>query len=224
MDANLLMRFNFWALGRMGRCPYFQVKGACIYENFEEFSMRMAWRLNAAMPPNVMRHNGACVRRRQRGPSNWLTRWLCALRSPLHPEVRIVSPGRHPGRQPAGVRAVLGCVRAHFHSSHALTDSQLRRRCSFVKFLLALVKPFMSNKLKDRVLLLGKELAVFSQEMDPTQLPPCVTHAATQHQPLHMRCIDQPPRASARREFGGTLEEDPMSWFDEQVALEAAGH
>ena len=104
------------------------------------------------------------------------------------------------------------------------THSQLRRRCSFVKFLLALVKPFMSNKLKDRVLLLGKELTVFSQEMDPAQLPPCVTHAAAQHQSLRVHSADEPPRVPARREFGGTLEEDPMCWFDEQIALEAAGH
>ena len=34
LDANLLMRWNFWSLGRLGRCPYFQVFGASIYENF----------------------------------------------------------------------------------------------------------------------------------------------------------------------------------------------
>jgi hypothetical protein len=64
LDANVMMRWNFWrartrsvhtclalvvhrishtqgpsscvrrSLQRMGRCPYFQVLGACIYENF----------------------------------------------------------------------------------------------------------------------------------------------------------------------------------------------
>ena len=43
-----------WALGRMGRCPHFQVKGASIYENFEGFSLMQSVKLNASMPPSVM--------------------------------------------------------------------------------------------------------------------------------------------------------------------------
>ena len=53
------MRWNMWALGRMSRDPYFQVRGASIYENFEGFSFAQSMRLNAAMPPHIMRANCA---------------------------------------------------------------------------------------------------------------------------------------------------------------------
>jgi hypothetical protein len=62
--------------------------------------------------------------------------------------------------------------------------------------LWALVRPFMSAKLRGRVRLLGDDTGAFAKEMDPELLPP---------------------------EFGGSLSEDPMAWFDEQCALEAAG-
>jgi hypothetical protein len=45
--------------------------------------------------------------------------------------------------------------------------------------------------------LLGKDVSAFGGVMDEAGLPV---------------------------EFGGTLDEDPMAWFDEQCALEAGGH
>jgi hypothetical protein len=41
-------------------------------------------------------------------------------------------------------------------------------------FMWALVRPFMSAKLKARVRLLGTDFGAFAAEMDPALLPPCV--------------------------------------------------
>ena len=135
-----------WALGRMGRCPYFQVHGAAIYENFADFSMRQSFKLNAAMPPWVMRANFHYIQK-------------CA--------------------------------------AYRLGGIYVANQPAFMNFLWALVRPFMTPKMRERVHLLGKDVSAFAGVMDEAQLPV---------------------------EFGGTLQEDPMAWFDEQCALEAAGH
>ncbi len=44
----------------------------------------------------------------------------------------------------------------------------------FMTFMWALVRPFMSAKLKARVRLLGTDFGAFATEMDPALLPPCV--------------------------------------------------
>lgn len=66
----------------------------------------------------------------------------------------------------------------------------------FLTWMYALVKPFMSKKMKSRVHLLGSDVSLLAQHMDPTLLPP---------------------------ELGGSSSESPMAWFDEQCALEAQG-
>lgn len=63
-------------------------------------------------------------------------------------------------------------------------------------FLMAVVKPFMSDKMKKRVNLMGGDRSALEQIIDPAKLPP---------------------------ELGGTLEEAPTAWLDEQIALEAQG-
>lgn len=61
-----------------------------------------------------------------------------------------------------------------------------------------MVRPFMSAKMRGRVHLLGPDVSVFAAEMgDAARLP---------------------------AEFGGTMAEDAMAWFDEQCALEARGY
>ena len=135
-----------WALGRMGRCPYFQVFGASIYENFEGFSLLQSVKLNATMPPSVMRANFHYIQK-------------CA--------------------------------------AYRLGGIWVAKQPRFMNIMWALVRPFMSAKLRERVHLLGPEVSRFAAEMDAAALP---------------------------AEFGGSLEEDPMAWFDEQCALEAAGH
>ena len=66
----------------------------------------------------------------------------------------------------------------------------------FLTWMFALVKPFMSQKMKSRVHLLGSDVSLLAQHMDPTLLPP---------------------------DLGGSSTESPMAWFDEQCALEAQG-
>jgi hypothetical protein len=135
-----------WALRRMGRCPHFQVKGAAIYENFEGFSLLQSVKLNASMPPSVMRANFHFIQK-------------CA--------------------------------------AYRLGGIWVANQPRFMNVLWALVRPFMSVKMRERVHLLGPQVSAFAAEMDAALLPP---------------------------EFGGTLDEDPVAWFDEQCALEAAGH
>ncbi len=66
----------------------------------------------------------------------------------------------------------------------------------FMSFLWALVRPFMSAKMRGRVHLLGADVSKLAEHMDPALLPP---------------------------ELGGTCADDPMAWLDEQIALEAQG-
>ena len=146
LDANTLMRWNVWALGRMGRCPYFQVYGASIYENFAGFSMMQSLTLNASMPPSMMR---------------------------------------------ASFHYIQKCA------AYRLGGIWVANQPKFMSVMWALVRPFMSAKMRERVHLLGANTAAFTAEMDASRLP---------------------------AEFGGSLEEDAMAWFDEQCALEAAGH
>ena len=130
---------------RLARCPYLQVHGACVYENFEVFSFAQAMKFNSSMPPAAMRANFHYMQK-------------CA--------------------------------------AYRLGGILVANQPAFMTFMWALVRPFMSAKMRSRVRLLGKDLAAFATEMEPQLLPP---------------------------EFGGSLQEDPMAWFDEQCALEAAG-
>ena len=47
----------------------------------------------------------------------------------------------------------------------------------FMSILWALVRPFMSAKLKQRVRFLGTDVDAFTKEMDPALLPPCAPDA-----------------------------------------------
>lgn len=67
---------------------------------------------------------------------------------------------------------------------------------SVMSYLWAAVRPFMSEKMKKRVHLLGGDRSFLQSVIDPEKLPP---------------------------ELGGTLEEAPTAWLDEQIALEAQG-
>lgn len=49
------MRYLIWSLRRALRCPYQQVYGSVVYENYERFSFRKAAKLSVAMPPSVLR-------------------------------------------------------------------------------------------------------------------------------------------------------------------------
>ena len=145
LDANTMMRWNFWSMRRLAKCPYLQVHGAVVMENFEVFSFAQAMRFNSSMPPAAMRANFHYMQK-------------CA--------------------------------------AYRLGGIFVANQPVFMTFMWALVRPFMSAKMRSRVRLLGKEVDAFAREMDAALLPP---------------------------EFGGTLQEDQMAWFEEQLALEAAG-
>jgi hypothetical protein len=66
---------------------------------------------------------------------------------------------------------------------------------SYMTFLWALVRPFMSQKMKARVHFIGAHTSAFHDFIDPAVLPP---------------------------EFGGSLEEDPSAWLDAKIMAEAA--
>jgi hypothetical protein len=89
----------------------------------------------------------------------------------------------------------------------------------------ALVRPFMSAKMKSRVRLLGKDFGAIAAEMDASQLPPCVPADYPCCVLACVRVLRMCVCVCVRgcREFGGTLEESPMAWFEEQLAEEAAG-
>jgi hypothetical protein len=93
-------------------------------------------------------------------------------------------------------------MRANFHYVQKCTGFRLGaivvvHQPAFMTFMWAIARPFMSKKMRDRVMLLGDGFERLHKEiMDPTNLPP---------------------------EFGGTSTEDPLAWFEEQLALEARG-
>ena len=66
---------------------------------------------------------------------------------------------------------------------------------AYMSFIWAVVRPFMSEKMKSRVHFIGKDTSAFHDFIDPAVLPP---------------------------EFGGTLEEAPTAWLDGKIAAEAA--
>jgi hypothetical protein len=49
VPAETMMRWNSWALERLGRDPYFQVFGAAVYENFEHMTMRQGMALKCVL-------------------------------------------------------------------------------------------------------------------------------------------------------------------------------
>lgn len=65
-----------------------------------------------------------------------------------------------------------------------------------MSYLWAVVRPFMSEKMRNRVHLLGGDRSFLEGVVDPERLP---------------------------QELGGTLEEEASAWLDEQIALEAKG-
>eukprot|EP00879_Flechtneria_rotunda_P018511 GHRR01019423.1.p1 GENE.GHRR01019423.1~~GHRR01019423.1.p1 ORF type:complete len:133 (+),score=52.57 GHRR01019423.1:1211-1609(+) len=66
---------------------------------------------------------------------------------------------------------------------------------AYMRFLWAIVKPFMSKKLRQRVHFIGSNTAAFAKFIDLAVLPP---------------------------EFGGTLDEPADAWIEEQIQAEAA--
>jgi hypothetical protein len=60
---------------------------------------------------------------------------------------------------------------------------------------MAMVRPFMSKKMQQRVHLLGKDNEAFHEFIDPAVLPP---------------------------EFGGSLQEPHSAWLDARIAEEEA--
>ena len=139
------MRYFIWSMRRMLRCPYQQVYGSVVYENYEVFSYRKAYKLSAAMPPS-------------------------ALRAQFH--------------------YLSSCSAVRMGGILVVAQPAL------MTIFWAVLRPFMSAKLRARVRLLGTDLNALAEECEPALLPP---------------------------EFGGSLQEDAMAWFDEQCALEAAG-
>ena len=106
---------------------------------------------------------------------------------------------RAPRRAPRLTRRAATAAAVHYIqkcAAYRLGAILVARQPRFMSVLWALVRPFMSAKLRARVRLLGDDTRAFAAEMEPQLLPP---------------------------EFGGSLQEEPMAWFDEQCALEAAG-
>lgn len=94
-----------------------------------------------------------------------------------------------------------GVMRKNFHyvqrcAAYRLGAIVVVNQPTYMSFMWAIVRPFMSAKMRSRVHLLGSDLKKLHELMDPADLPP---------------------------EFGGTSTEDPMAWFEEQIALEARG-
>ena len=94
-----------------------------------------------------------------------------------------------------------GVMRKNFHyvqrcAAYRLGAIVVVNQPTYMSFMWAIVRPFMSAKMRSRVHLLGSDLNKLHELMDPADLPP---------------------------EFGGTSTEDPMAWFEEQIALEARG-
>jgi hypothetical protein len=146
LNGDTMMRWNVWALGRMGKDPYFCVLGASVLETFDGFSFRQARAMSSNLPAGVMRKNFHYVQH-------------CA--------------------------------------AYRLGAIVVVKQPAYMSFMWALVRPFMSAKMRSRVFMLGNDLnKLHTDIMDPADLPP---------------------------EFGGSSTEDAMAWYEEQLALEARG-
>lgn len=146
MDANHTMRWNIWAMTRMGRDPYMQVNGTVIIENFEEFSFAGSMKMQKDIPPQMMK---------------------VMFHYTQH------------------------CV------AYRLGGIYVMNQPGYISFLLALVKPFMSAKMKSRLHVCGDRFDELYEMIDQKNLP---------------------------KEFKGTSDEHPLAWLEQQITLEKAGY
>ena len=139
-----LMRWNFWALDRLSRDPYFQVHGAVVLENFERMTLLQALSMRSVLPRATMQAMMFYIQR-------------CAA-------YRLA--GIHVVHQPP-----------------------------FMSFMWAIVRPFLGEKMRQRVFFHGANIDSLADIIPAHLLPP---------------------------EMGGTCDDDPMRWLNEEIAKEEA--